>query len=416
MSKFKKLKTCEIFSFMKEGMKSYGLGERTIYTQCRGIVHLTEFMDANNISVLTPAVFKLYYVYLAQDTHYKKGTIDCFRAAATMLESLVNGLPYSRLRGHEYIRREFPQTILGQLGKEFCESLYEQRLSEETIEGYRYSLIFFTRAMDLDDITISTLNRENIMHYVGTIEKNRRTICMCIRRFLTYLYENSLITYDYGEHLRGIKNVEHEKVISYYSPEEIAAIEGAVDRTTLIGKRDYAIILLASRLGLRSSDIAGLQFSNLDWDSNTIRIIQYKTKKLITLPILADVGDAIIDYVKNSRPEAELPFVFISRFRPFNRLKNVSELVHRYIMKSGVNTKGRHSCAHSLRHSLATTMLNNGTDLPTISEALGHRTVVSTLPYLHISVNTLLECSLSVPEVNDAFYMQRGGIFYERHL
>ena len=94
-----------------------------------------------------------------------------------------------------------------------------------------------------------------------------------------------------------------EKLPSYYSKEEILQFENQIDRLSIVGKRDYAMFLLASRLGLRSSDIRLLQFSDIDWDKNEIRIIQKKTKKPVILPLLEDVGTAIIDYVMNARPD-----------------------------------------------------------------------------------------------------------------
>ena len=91
-----------------------------------------------------------------------------------------------------------------------------------------------------------------------------------------------------------------------------------VNQSTPVGKRDYAILLLATRLGLPSSDIAGLQFSNLDWDRNIICLIQYKTKREIELLLLKDVGEAIINYVKYVRPSSSSKQIFLSSLAPYN--------------------------------------------------------------------------------------------------
>jgi len=82
------------------------------------------------------------------------------------------------------------------------------------------------------------------------------------------------------------------------------------------------------------------------------------------------------------------------------------------ITKSGVDTSGKHHGPHSLRHSLASAMLKEGSMMPVISESLGHRSTQTTLAYLKIDISSLLKCALPVPEIDDSFYMQRGGAFY----
>lgn len=237
---------------------------------------------------------------------------------------------------------------------------------------------------------------------------------MVIKRFMAYIYEKGLVYKDLSSCLRGYKDERPKPIISYFTPDEVYAIENSVDRTTSVGKRNYAIILLASRLGLRSSDIRKLKFSNLDWDNNLIRLQQYKTKRAITLPLLNDVGNAIIDYVKNGRPECSIKNVFVSSRRPFVEMETISAIFSKHIACSGVNTASHHIGGHSLRHSLATSLMQNGTELPVISEVLGHESTETTMIYLGVNINALLECSMIVPEVDDLFYTQLRGVLYGR--
>ena len=103
-----------------------------------------------------------------------------------------------------------------------------------------------------------------------------------MRLFCRYLYTRKLVERNI-EYVIGRNNLpKREKLPSVYDPNEIRQIEDAVDQASPVGKRDYAILLLASRLGFRSSDIAGLQFANLDWDNNIIRLTQYKTNQTRT--------------------------------------------------------------------------------------------------------------------------------------
>ncbi|MFR9566041.1 MAG: site-specific integrase [Rikenellaceae bacterium] len=185
-------------------------------------------------------------------------------------------------------------------------------------------------------------------------------------------------------------------------------------RSSGVGKRNYAMVLLASRLGLRASDIVNLQFSNINWDNNLITIIMQKTGKVIELPLLTDVGNAIIDYLQYGRPQSNLQYLFLSSRAPYVAATKamVCSAINAIICKSGVDVTAKHHGPHSLRHSLASAMLKNGTMIPIISESLGHRSTETTLTYLKIDSESLMECALEVPSVPADFYEQRGGAFY----
>lgn len=205
-----------------------------------------------------------------------------------------------------------------------------------------------------------------------------------------------------------------ERIPSFFTKEEVSQIENSILRSSGIGKRDYAIVLLASRLGLRASDIAGIQFSDIDWDKNSITLKMKKTRKFVELPLLADVGNAIVDYLRHGRPHSNLTHIFLSLQAPYTAATKelVCGAIDRIVRRSGVNLRGRHHGPHALRHSLASAMLEGGTTIPVISEALGHSSTETTMTYLRIDVKSLLKCALPVPPVPSDFYEQKGGIFY----
>ncbi len=189
----------------------------------------------------------------------------------------------------------------------------------------------------------------------------------------------------------------------------------SVERSSFMGRRDYAILLLAARLGLRNSDIANIKFENLFWEKNMIRLFQYKTDKEIELPLLSEVGNAIIDYLKYSRQYSEEPYVFLTSRSPVKPLTimGITNIVGRAFAKSGINIKNRRHGPHALRHSLAQRLLEQQTMLPVISEVLGHENIESTRFYLRVDINSMRQCALDVPPVSPSFYNQKGGIFYE---
>jgi integrase len=183
-----------------------------------------------------------------------------------------------------------------------------------------------------------------------------------------------------------------------------------------VGKRNYAIILIAARLGLRAFDIAKLQFENLHWDTSTLKLAQSKTGKELELPLLPDVGNAIIDYLQYGRPKSDEPYIFLKERPPYEHFSvstAISHIVQRAFKKAGINIKSRKFGPHCLRHTLGFRMLEESTILPVISEVLGHRSSESTKYYLRIDLKSMRECVLEVPAVPKEFYEQRGGAFYE---
>jgi integrase len=173
--------------------------------------------------------------------------------------------------------------------------------------------------------------------------------------------------------------------------------------------------LLASRLGLRASDIVNLEFSNIDWPNKSIRLSQLKTGRPIELPLLSDVGDAIIDYILHGRPKTEIKKIFVTATNPVRPLvaDNMGAIVTRMFSESGIEANGRHHGGHALRHSLATRILENNVGLSVISNVLGHAGTETTMIYLGVDVKTLIECSIEVPFVDKNFYEQKGGFFYD---
>lgn len=189
---------------------------------------------------------------------------------------------------------------------------------------------------------------------------------------------------------------------SVYTPEEVENVLSVVDRSNPLGKRNYAILLLAARLGIRTGDICALKFNNLNWDENRIEFIQEKTGVPLSLPLLNEVGEAIIDYIKYGRPKSTLDNIFILHRAPYTTLtgKSMSYIVKRYTLEAGINlTHERKSGLHTLRHSLASTLLEKDTPMPVISGILGHAETESTKSYLRIAISKLKECALEVPQL-----------------
>lgn len=252
------------------------------------------------------------------------------------------------------------------------------------------------------DITPSSLSA-----YFGTcISQTSKTIAStltAVRTFLRHLYLNGFMEADLTEKLPKLRTYYAPKVPRVWKPEEVRTVLDFIDRGNPTGKRDYAILLCIARLGLRAVDIKEIKLENLKWDKNTIEIVQSKTKQPIVLPMLEDVGWAIIDYLKNARPVTDSPFVFVRHNAPFEAFgvhAALNRILVEHIRRAGV--KVSHDVPkglHSLRHTLASALLEQNTPLPVISEILGHMSVKSTDVYLHLDIKMLRQCALDPEEV-----------------
>jgi site-specific recombinase XerD len=306
---------------------------------------------------------------------------------------------------------------IGAVAEKFLETLKASRRCDLTVNEHHRILSYLIEGLSLKSIEkVTEIRESDILDFIDSAQHCKDKHFNTARLFCRFLYKEKYIDKDI-EYVLGRNNFpQREKIPSVYDAEEIRQIEESVDQASAVGKRDYAVLLLATRLGLRASDICGLQFSEIDWDKNIIRLTQYKTKREIELPLLTDIGEAIINYLRYGRPVSDSSLVFLSAVAPYRALTHISMtgIVSRIIKSSGVAINNRKFGPHSMRHSLASQLLNNGISLPVISETLGHEKTQTTMNYLRIDLKSLMKCTLDVPSVNQNFYNQKGGIFYER--
>ncbi|MGH3631546.1 MAG: tyrosine-type recombinase/integrase [Sciscionella sp.] len=186
--------------------------------------------------------------------------------------------------------------------------------------------------------------------------------------------------------------------VSVLPAHDVEALVASPDPTTPVGRRNRAILLLAARTGLRPGDIAGLRLADIDWRQSLITVTQQKTATVLTLPLLADVGTAIAEYLLHGRPAGvDDDHVFLRSQAPFAG-HELSDLYH-VASDALARTKtapddGGGRGMRVLRASLATRMVKTDTPLPVISQALGHREIVSTTHYLAADETRMRQCCL----------------------
>jgi integrase len=174
----------------------------------------------------------------------------------------------------------------------------------------------------------------------------------------------------------------------------------AVDTTTAMGKRDFAIMKLASVIGLRSVDIFGIQMTDINWKKNEITIVQDKTNVSIILPLTPTVGNAIADYILYGRPKSDSPYLFLRHLKPHTKLMNLSGGSHvftRYQKKSGLNHNPNDGKTfHAFRRTVGTNLVIAEIPLPTIYQILGHKSKNCTKQYIALNDDMLQICCLDI--------------------
>lgn len=375
---------------------------------------IVRFMAERSIQYYDSSVGEEYINTHIAGNIVTPGQRDFIRSVYVLDEFKEKGTVNKRLY-HPADRKLSGKT--GILMERFLLHLESLRRSRKTINDHRLYLYRFLIFIESQHIsTVEEIKEEHFLSFVSTATNNNICVVSSIRLFFGHLYDTGVLPYNTSEVLRHYRWDKKEKLPSVYTPTEILKIESSIKRGDATGERDYAMMLLATRLGLRASDIAHLSFENISWESSAIILSQFKTGKRIELPLLAQVGEAIIDYLKYGRKRSESTRVFLYARAPFTSMENasVAGTLGRIVASSGVDTTGRKHGPHAMRHSLASRFLENRETIPVISEALGHRTTETTGSYLRIDLGSLALCALDVPVVPEDFYGQRGGVFYER--
>lgn len=259
--------------------------------------------------------------------------------------------------------------------------------------------LFFNSLTDIDDI--SNLKKIHCYNFINNLDYSLRykeELTYEVRRIIDWLYDNNKIDFDGHSLFPRIVGQSRSNLISYYNNDEIERLLNSVDITTSIGKRDYLILSILVYLGFRISDVVELKLSDINWNLNTISIVQQKTQNNLTLPLIDEVKYPLLDYLKNVGKDVDEDYIFITNNAPIGKYnsKGFWHIVTKYMDKANIDYTNKHHGTHSLRHSLASNLLKDNIPITTISSVLGHSAIKTTQKYLTIDTNNLKELSLEV--------------------
>lgn len=254
----------------------------------------------------------------------------------------------------------------------------------------------FSDAIEIDKELLDDYLQQRSIQAPGAMPR----ILSSVRCFLRWMFTNGAISSDLSFFIPPGSRYPRKPVQKLWTVEEAKDLLSFLNRLDSIGKRDYALILLVLRYGMRAGDVLSLKLSDINWENMTIQFFQEKTSVPNTLPILDDVGWALADWLANARPkQAKTNHVFVRLTAPYCNLKNLGNVLKRHMVLAGISISGcGKSGPHSLRHALASNMLAESVPLPVITAVLGHSSSASTMVYLHSDVEGLRLCALDIEE------------------
>jgi site-specific recombinase XerD len=406
---------------MLDYLKNLHRCEGTIYRYSSKMVKLKNFMHSNNIKSYDIKVGKRYLKSILGDFDYNELTNK-----EKLLVRSIEALDEFQKTGRTPMgqRIEHPKEFNGNIGGVITDFIEYRRvtfnLSKKTVNMYNFFLYrFYCHLKNRMVSQIQSINVTDILSYVAEINPanpaNRHAGLGLLRLFFKHLYDQYILTVDYSTIIPHDNYKQQPKLPSAYTDEEIQALLMSVDRGNPKGKRDYAILLLATKLGIRASDICGLRFENILWERNVLIFNQSKTSKTLELPLLSEIGNAIIDYLKHGRPISEESYCFLNARPPYDRIKPdlLGDMVRKYFTLSGINYLNKKHGSHSLRHCFASALLKEQVPLSVITEILGHTNGESTMYYLRIDTASLRKCALEIPPLPSSFYEQKGEYRHE---
>jgi site-specific recombinase XerD len=384
-----------IFDEILSGLCELGFAKGSIQQYTRYFRKMLGFFTEKGASEYAERILDEYWVFVTQKKNpYSLRYLSSLRKSVDIVRKYAagNGVCWSPMaRGSQYNPRRYFQDIIGA-------SIDYLHIEGSSLTWYSNIIRKFCCQLENKGIVkFSDMELSEVSQIITKFEQSNPNsmglVTDSISKFLWYLKKIGACTLQIESSL--YIPCKRKKLIPAFSVDELRHMLEACDKSTQIGKRDYSILLLAVSCGLRRSDISGLNLSEIDWERYVISFSQKKTGKALSIPIPAETGNAIADYILEGRPkETEHKRVFLTSRAPVRPLKTTAfnNLLSRICEKASIpKLPGRNF--HSLRRSAGTYMAASEVPVTTIAQVLGHSDCTSADRY--ISANpTMMSCSL----------------------
>ena len=300
--------------------------------------------------------------------------------------------------------KKIDRTSLGQLTRDFESYLSVERgLSQSTVHDYpEIARRFLNDRFGNKPVRVKSLRPQDVHRFIvrhlkaGSPGQAKRVV-NALRSFLRFLRQRNKITIDLAAGVPGVAYWRFSHLPRSIPPNQVRQLLASCDRTTPSGQRDYAILLLMARLGLRAGEVVRMTLEDLDWTCGEI-VVTGKDQRQDRLPLPRDVGAALVSYLHNARPECSTRQVFI-RIKPPHRGLKAGGAIRR-VMRSALERaelNPEFKGSHLLRHSLATNLQRRGATLAEIGQLLRHNDLTTTQIYAKVDIAALRTVALPWP-------------------
>lgn len=379
-------------------LSEYGYAIDTGQQQLRMVSHLSQWMDRRGLQAhdLSEPVLKRF---LADRRRQGRARNTDPRALGWFLEHLqqtgvvesTSPLPADSMQGD--LERDFERYLLQERG-----------LATATIHNYLgVARRFLTAHLNKETGDSQQLRHSDVIRFVCQVARSQppssaKYTITGLRAFLRFLYVRGRSAVDLASSVPTIPHWKLTSIPKSLKCHEVESLLRSCDRMTTVGKRDYAVLCLLARLGLRAGEVVSMTLDDVDWRSAEVTI-RGKGGTRERLPILAEVGLALATYLREARPACVTRHLFVTARAPFHELggpTTVCRIVEQAIKRAGLNPPQRG--AHLLRHTLATTLLQRGASLREIGDILRHRHPATTQIYAKVDTTALQTLAQPWPE------------------
>ncbi len=366
-----------------------GFTHQSAYLQLRFLADLSHWLDRQRFSI-ADVTKALLYRYLQSRHHRLRPRRDDASILKRLLHLLhTKGLLQNKVSPSIHSPRQCVEN-------DFDRYLSQERgLSMATRVNYRpFIQRFVSEQFGAQPIQFTHLRAKDVIRFVRNhahkaSPKRAGLMVSALRSFFRYLRHRGDITTDLAACVPGIANWQFSSLPKFLQPHQVQQVLNQPDRRTAQGRRDYAILLLLARLGLRACEIVALTLDDLHWETGEITV-RGKGSRPAQLPLPPDVGKALAAYLQKDRPACSTRRLFIHLKAPRRGFANsiaISSLVARSLKKAGIDSP--HTGAHLFRHTLATEMLRQGASLAEIAQLLRHHSFNTTTLYAKVDLATL---------------------------
>ncbi|MDR0286139.1 MAG: site-specific integrase [Clostridiales bacterium] len=391
----------QIYTALIAHLDEQNYSKQTLYEYQRTYQRLYLYLSEKQINCFSKEIGFMFiddYYVSGNKSISRRYHVNLQRRISVLFEFFTEGAVHTR----QFCKEPQQFSYFEDVFNLYVEYQKERGLTAKTI--YSKSLFIRRFLLNLEDQQISSLlNIEvaDVYQYLLTKKEyavsSREEMLYTLRDALRFFVTSGLCKKELGDIFPQISTHPESPVPTCFSADEIKKIISSIDRKSKIGKRDYAVILLAALLGIRAGDIRNLRLSTIKWASENIEFTQSKTGRFLQLPLLPEIKFALLDYMKESRPNVESDYIFLKHRAPYTPLSEANSFHHvlqKYL--GGVNIKNRKRGLHALRFSAAGNMLSNGTPITTICNVLGHTYSDTTKRYLKIDIDNLRKAALEV--------------------